>query len=95
MRRKTVRRILDTMQAKLNFKLEPGIIRQTIAESGLNNREIAQMLGVSRPLVSQWASGKKLPSLRHLGNLCALTGLDPVALWPGLEKILRPRANNI
>lgn len=45
-------------------------IRQEIEQSGKTKTEIAKAIGVSKPTVSQYASGRIQPSLSTLSRLC-------------------------
>ena len=54
--------ILDEIISK-NIKAE-------IENSGKSKTEIAQALGVSKPTISQYVSGKIQPSLSTLAKLC-------------------------
>ena len=45
-------------------------IRREIETSGLTKSEIARALGVSRPTVSQYVSGRIQPTLAMLSRLC-------------------------
>ena len=56
-----------------------------IESSGLSHREIAIGLGVSEPTVSQYKSGRAMPSLETFANLCKLLDLDPSYLLCGKD----------
>lgn len=45
-------------------------IRQEIEQSGKTKTEIAKAIGVSKPTVSQYVSGRIQPSLSTLSRLC-------------------------
>lgn len=45
-------------------------LRQEIENSGKTKTEIAQAIGVSKPTVSQYLSGRIQPSLATLSKLC-------------------------
>lgn len=45
-------------------------LRQEIENSGKTKTEIAQAIGVSKPTVSQYISGRIQPSLATLSKLC-------------------------
>ena len=45
-------------------------IRQGIEQSGKTKTEIAKAIGVSKPTVSQYVSGRIQPSLSTLSRLC-------------------------
>lgn len=46
-------------------------IRLEIEKSGKSKTEIAKAIGVSKPTVSQYCSGRVQPSLSTLSRLCA------------------------
>ena len=46
-------------------------IKTEIENSGKTKTEIAQALGVSKPTISQYLSGRIQPSLSTLSRLCA------------------------
>ena len=49
-------------------------IRDEIEQSGKTKTEIAKAIGVSKPTVSQYVSGKIQPSLSTLSKLCVFLG---------------------
>ena len=49
-------------------------IRAEIESSGKTKTEIAHAIGVSKPTVSQYLSGKIQPSLSTLSKLCTFLG---------------------
>ena len=49
-------------------------IRDEIEQSGKTKTGIAKAIGVSKPTVSQYVSGKIQPSLSTLSKLCAFLG---------------------
>lgn len=50
--------------------LHPGRLREARLRAGLTQAALAESLGVTRPLVSQWESGETTPGLAHLTGLC-------------------------
>jgi len=56
----------DDLSAKISEN-----IRNEILLAGKTKTEIAAALGVSKPTVSQYLSGRALPSLATLSKLCA------------------------
>lgn len=50
----------------------PQNIRREIENSGLSKSEIAKRLGVSKPTVSQYCSGRAQPTLATLAKLCEI-----------------------
>lgn len=51
-------------------------ITEAIRLSGMSQTEIAKRLGIKPPTVSQYMSGRSLPALDTLANLCVLLDLD-------------------
>ncbi len=47
-------------------------IKREIETSGISKTEIAKALGVAKPTVSQYCSGRAQPSLATLSKLCSL-----------------------
>ncbi|MDE6001638.1 MAG: helix-turn-helix domain-containing protein [Clostridia bacterium] len=47
-------------------------IKREIETSGISKTEIAKALGVSKPTISQYCSGRAQPSLATLSKLCSL-----------------------
>lgn len=57
-----------------------GQIRERLVEaiknSGMTQTEIAEKLGIRQPTVGQYLSGRAMPALDTLANLCSLLDLD-------------------
>lgn len=49
-------------------------LKQEIIQSGKTKTEIAKAIGVSKPTVSQYLSGRIQPSLATLSKLCNFLG---------------------
>ena len=47
-----------------------------IEYSGLKKTEIAEKIGVKQPTLSQYLSGRAMPSLETFANLCKILDLD-------------------
>ncbi|MDE6965822.1 MAG: helix-turn-helix domain-containing protein [Clostridiales bacterium] len=43
----------------------------------MSQHELATKLGISQPTVSQYLSGKVMPSLETFANLCKILDVDP------------------
>lgn len=43
----------------------------------LEQRELAQLMGVSEASISNWETGKKRPRLSHIRKLAELLGVPP------------------
>lgn len=55
------------------------IVKELRKRKGIQQKELAIEIGVSRPIVSEWESGKKDPSGERLQKLAEYFGVDP--LW--------------
>ncbi len=51
-------------------------INRLLAEKGMNQRELAQLLGVSAAAVSSWCCGMKAPRVDKVDAMAALFGVD-------------------
>lgn len=47
-----------------------------LTQAELTQAELAERLGVSRPIVSQWVSGVRRPGLEHIFGLEKLLGAE-------------------
>lgn len=60
------------VQSKIQQRLA-----ETIRQSGMTQRELAQKLQVSQQMISQYLLGKKMPALDTFANLCEVLDADP------------------
>lgn len=57
------------------------LIRHWREIRGLSRTELARMVGVSRPAVIQWETGKTSPTDSNVRAVAAALGLDMVAFY--------------
>ena len=60
------------VQSKIQQRLA-----ETIRQSGMTQKEIAQKLRVSQQMIPQYLLGKKMPALDTFANLCEVLDADP------------------
>lgn len=63
-------------------------LKAAIKNSGLKNAPIAEHLGVSEGLISQWTTGHRPVSPDKAGKLAKLLGVDPSSISPGFASVL-------
>ena len=51
-------------------------LAESIRQSGMTQTELARRLGIKPPTVSQYLSGRSMPALDTLANLCKVLDLD-------------------
>ena len=51
-------------------------IKEAIQQSGMTQTELAKKLGVYQSAVGQYLSGRAMPALDTLANLCIILDLD-------------------
>lgn len=65
----------DIMEAKLTSEITALIIKERL-KRGLNQKQFAELLGVSQPVVSKWESGGYNFTIRKLAEIMARLNLD-------------------
>ena len=69
------------------------IVKELRTRADLQQQELATLVGVSRPTVSEWESNKKDPSGDRLKRLAEIFGVDPlVILGRGVPEITQEQA---
>ena len=58
------------------------IIMKLRTDAGVTQTELADMLFVSRDLISKWETGKRLPEYRMILKMAKLFSVDPETLRP-------------
>lgn len=56
------------------------IVKELRKKQGIQQKELALLLGVSQPTVSEWESGKKDPSGERLKKLAEIFGVDELVI---------------
>lgn len=51
-------------------------LAECIRSSGMTQTEIANKLGIKQPTVGQYLSGRSMPALDTLANLCKILDVD-------------------
>lgn len=70
------------------------IVKELRKKAGIQQKELAIVIGVSRPTVSEWESGKKDPSGERLQKLADYFGVDElVILGKGVVDLTNPDSN--
>ena len=68
------------------------IVKELRKKAGIQQKELAISIGVSRPTVSEWESGKKDPSGERLKKLAEFFGVDELMiLGKGIVDITQPQ----
>jgi transcriptional regulator with XRE-family HTH domain len=57
-------------------------LRAAIARAGLDNEQLAELVGVDAKTVERWIAGGRLPYTRHRVRVAKALGADPYDLWP-------------
>ena len=55
-------------------------LQDAIRHSGIKKTELAAMVGIKSPTLSQYLSGRAMPALDTFANLCAVLDLDPAEI---------------
>ena len=63
-------------------------LKRILDEQGLRQKDLAIMVGVSTPTVSEWCSGKKMPRMKMLDAICD-------ALQCPLNELTKPERPNV
>ena len=72
------------------------IVKELRKKKGIQQKELAITIGVSRPTVSDWESNKKDPSGERLKKLAEYFGVDElVILGKGVVDIERPMTEQV
>ena len=56
------------------------LIKLSIEEKGMTQKQLAEELGVSPSRISDYISGRAEPTLRIAGALCSILGIAPAAI---------------
>ena len=56
------------------------LIKDSLEEKGITQKQLADMIGVSPSRVSDYVSGRAEPTLRIAKALCAVLGISPVLM---------------
>ena len=51
-------------------------LAECIKQSGMTQTELAARLGITQPTIGQYLSGRAMPALDTLANLCKVLDLD-------------------
>lgn len=62
-------------------------MKKTIIETELTQVEIANIMGVKQPQVSNWLNGKRIPTSSNLIKLAGILQMYPENLFQKLEEI--------
>ena len=58
-------------------EIKNDLMRQDRIQSGLDQEEVADVLGVSPSIISAWESNKRTPKIKHLVDFADLMQKDP------------------
>lgn len=68
------------------------IVKELRRKKGIQQKELALSIGVSRPIVSEWESGKKDPSGERLRKLAEYFGVDELVILGKGFQVLSPNS---
>ena len=51
-------------------------LAEAIKQSGMTQTQLAQRLGIKQPTIGQYLSGRAMPALDTLANLCKILDID-------------------
>ena len=72
------------------------LLAEYIAGSGLTQTEFARRAGIPQPMISQYASGERLPDIDHAFTLeDATSGKVAVAYWRELKRKTRKPSRRV
>ena len=55
-------------------------LAENLHSTGLTQKEMAKMVGISQKTISHYVNGDKMPALDTLANLCRVFDLDPAEI---------------
>ena len=66
------------------FPIEKPTVQELIAnaltEKAMTQKELSQQIGISQSRISDYISGRAVPSLKIAGQLCLVLGIQPAAM---------------
>ena len=71
------------------------VFRSIRKQSGLSQRELADMMGVSQSAISNWESGKDKPNMDHLEQMMKLAKPGKLKAFDGLLASVLEQHNRI
>lgn len=66
-------------------------LRELREKSGLTQEDLAEMVGVSRPTITQWETGWSVPKLKRLYDLADALACDPSDFFDSVAEPARTR----
>jgi transcriptional regulator with XRE-family HTH domain len=68
----------------------PNIIKSYRSKKGLTQGELAQMLGKSKNVISNWENGVNQPDIDMVENLCAILDIPVSDIFGEHKTIIKP-----